>query len=230
MKWEIDVNKERNEILLFDKKGINGRYKFYYDETNNFRKFWIKENKFNASTNKNFVLAGLVHEDVEVLPNIEDLFGKLKLQSNVKELKFKMISKGKFLECCKSQKLNIILKYIYENKIYLHYVKLDPFYYSIVDIIDSILENEYMDFSFELKNCLYKIMYADIEKTTELFLKHDYPNIKKDIKNEFIDDLLDMINESEVKNMMKNFLIELLKKSREKEELPFIMDNLNNNK
>ena len=57
-------------------------FTFYYDETNNIRKFYLRETDFNYSFTSNFILGGLVYEGVQ--PDIQILFKKLNLQSNIK--------------------------------------------------------------------------------------------------------------------------------------------------
>lgn len=78
---------------------------FYYDESNNCRKFWVRPNKnnlekeFNVNPYEDFVLAGVVtKQELEV--SFEKLARLLRLQKNVTEIKFKnQFSKGDFLGC-----------------------------------------------------------------------------------------------------------------------------------
>ena len=62
--WMIDF--EISEIRKFNKivaptADFDGAYTFYYDETNNIKKFYVRENDFNYKFTANFVLGGLVH-------------------------------------------------------------------------------------------------------------------------------------------------------------------------
>lgn len=43
---------------------FDGAYTFYYDETNNIRKFYVRELDFNSAFTDNFILGGLVHEEI----------------------------------------------------------------------------------------------------------------------------------------------------------------------
>jgi hypothetical protein len=54
----------------FDKK-----FTFYYDETNNIKKFYVRENDFNYTFTANFILGGLVHEGTS--PNVQSLGTRL---------------------------------------------------------------------------------------------------------------------------------------------------------
>jgi hypothetical protein len=60
---------------------FDGAYTFYYDETNNIRKFYIRETDFNSAFTDNFVLGGLVHEGSA--PDIQSLIDSFKLQESV---------------------------------------------------------------------------------------------------------------------------------------------------
>ena len=73
---------------------------FYYDESNNCRKFWVRTNQknsekeFNVNPYEDFVLAGVVAKQ-ELDVSFEELARLLKLQKNVTEIKFKnQFSKG----------------------------------------------------------------------------------------------------------------------------------------
>ena len=46
-----------------------------------------------------------------------------------------------FRECIGHKKLNLILNWILENA-YVHYSDLDGFYYTVIDIVDSICDTE----------------------------------------------------------------------------------------
>ncbi len=52
-----------NIILLNGLKRMDEKYYFYYDESNNFRRFLLTPNGLNTPINSNFVLGGVVHEE-----------------------------------------------------------------------------------------------------------------------------------------------------------------------
>ena len=123
-----------NPNLNFDTDWI-----FYYDETNNFKKLHIKDRTdFNVNIENNFVLGGLCH-DLSI--NIDEslIFSNIPLQKSAKEVKLKHIANGSFLEILKSTKLTVFMENIIKMPLYIHYQSLNPLYYSLVDIIDSIL-------------------------------------------------------------------------------------------
>ena len=70
---------------LCDMWGINNqaKYVFYYDESNNCRKFWVDDSKqqFNTDYTADFVLAGLVKKEEDTVDvSLETFRRLLKLQ------------------------------------------------------------------------------------------------------------------------------------------------------
>ncbi len=170
--------------ILAPTANFDSSFTFYYDETNNIRKFYVRKTDFNSSFNSNFVLGGLVYEGNQ--PDIKPLFDGLKLQKNIIEVKLKHIAKGEFLDCLKSKKLNIFLDCLLELDLYIHYSSLNILYWSIADIVDSAITNSEvamqlgLGFSNHLKNDLYKLAKLEIGMITELFYNFGYPNLKKE--------------------------------------------------
>jgi len=217
--------------MLAPTADFDSPFTFYYDETNNIRKFYVRENDFNSSFNSNFVLGGLVYEGTR--PDIKPLFDKLKLQKNITEVKLKHIAKGEFLDCLKSEKLNIFLKYLLDNDLHIHYSSLNILYWSIVDIVDSAIANSEvamqldLNFSNHLKNDLYKLSKLEIESVIELFYNSDYPNLKKESVLEFIEELTSIFDEyidTQEFHLGLESLRQILKEAKKRDSLPFIMD------
>jgi hypothetical protein len=217
--------------MLVPTADFESSFTFYYDETNNIRKFSVRETEFNYSFTANFVLGGLVYEGMQ--PDIKPLFGELNLQHNIKEVKLKHIAKGSFIDCLKSEKLNCFLKYLSDNDLYIHYSSLNILYWSIVDIVDSAIVNSELamqldpSFSNYLKNDLYKLAKLEIESVIKLFYNFEYPNIKKESILEFIEGLTSIFNEyieTEEFHFGLECLRQILKEAKKKESLPFIMD------
>ena len=217
--------------MLAPAADFDGSFNFYYDETNNIRKFYVRETEFNCSFTANFVLGGLVNEGIQ--PDIKPLFDKLNLQKNIKEVKFKHIAKGDFLDCLKSRKLNCFLKYLFGNNLYIHYSSINILYWAIVDIVDSIIANSevamQLDLSFSnyLKNDLYRLARLEIESVIELFYKFEYPNIKKESLLKFIEELIlifDKYIETQEFHFGLESLRQILKEAKKNNSLPFIMD------
>jgi hypothetical protein len=229
---EYDVNELRKYIgFLAPEADFDSEFRFYYDETNNIRKFYVQENDFNSSFDLNFVLAGIVVENN--IPDFTTFLDSLKLQSNIKEIKFKHIAKGTLTECLKSKKLSSFFKLLAESDLYIHYSIINIFYYSIVDIVDSAISNSPaalkagLQFAMNLKNDLYKLSKFEKESVIELFYSYQYPNIKKESILGFVRDLTGLFQKYENTQEFHfglTSLKQILNESEKIESLPFIMN------
>lgn len=231
-KKEIDLSVVRDlEKTKYPSLDFDIQYTFYYDETNNIRKFYTKEYGFNSDFTKPFVLGGIVYEGET--PDITSLFNGLKLQSNITDVKLKHIAKGGFLECLTSDKLKYLLQYLLDNDLYIHYSSINFLYWSIVDIIDSAIQASESasklgeGFARLLKDNLYQICKLETESIVELFYRYKYPNLRKEDISNFIDDLIsifyDYIQEEQYHLGLES-LRQILKEAKKKESLPFIED------
>lgn len=210
---------------------FDSSFTFYYDETNNIKKFYVRENDFNYTFTANFVLGGLVHDgDV---PDVQPLIESFKLQKTVKEVKLKHLAKGTFLECLKSDKLTLFLDFILKSDLYIHYSSLNILYWAIVDIVDSAVANSDValeagpQFINHLKNDLYKLSRLEIDSVVALFYHFEYPNIKKDKVIPFIEALTSLFEpylETDEYHFGLESLRQILKEAKKKGSLPFIMD------
>ncbi|MBI3219874.1 MAG: DUF3800 domain-containing protein [Bacteroidetes bacterium] len=228
---EYNVSKEREWTkMLAPHANFDGRYTFYYDETNNIRKFYVRENDFNATFTANFVLGGLAHEGSP--PNVEDLIRSFRLQSSVKEVKLKHLAKGEFLDCMTSERITLLFENLKESNLYIHYSSLNILYWALVDIVDSAIANSEVsqqlgpEFGLRLKNDLYKLCRLEIESVIDLFYAYEYPNIKADRVTLFIADLTSLFDEyidTKEFHFGLESLRQILKESKKKGTLPFIM-------
>ena len=58
---DLEVNEMREYFKLLNPDAdFDSVYTFYYDETNNIKKFIVKEEDFNYAFHSNFVLGGVV--------------------------------------------------------------------------------------------------------------------------------------------------------------------------
>lgn len=209
---------------------MNKEYKLYYDETNNSRIFRLTEDGFNFDEKTYFILGGLAFDN-ESRPSRESLkklIEKLSVQQNSKEIKFKHIQqKAKvFLELISKKRVRDFIEWMHDNKCWVHYSYRDNFYYSIVDIVDSLGEPfaKGLDFNRELKNTLYSYIDRDKEWFIQLMIYFDYPNIKK--HSQFIDEILSWYKK--INPDGSDFYIEYLRqtmKSHRKDILVFLEGN-----
>jgi uncharacterized protein DUF3800 len=217
--------------LLTPSADFDSSFTFYYDETNNIRKFYVKESGFNYSFTSNFVLGGIVYQGTQ--PDIKPLFDELNLQKTIKEVKLRHIAKGDFLDCLKSEKLTCFLKYLLDSEMYIHYSNLNILYWSLVDIVDSAIVNSEAamqlppSFVNHLRNDLYKLAKLEIDSVIKLFYNFEYPNIKSELVLEFIESLTSLFDEylqTEEFHFGLESLRQILKEAKRKGSLPFIMD------
>lgn len=229
MNFETKEIREAN-IALHDLKRMNEKFYFYYDESNNIRKHWLKDGTLNAGINTNFVLAGVVHHENDIDFDVYKLIDELKLQKNINEIKFDKIAHGNFIECLQSKKLNVFLNWLLESDLYIHYMVVNLFYFSIVDIVDSVMTDVPYDVQFvnDMKACLHLIASRESEYFINLLVENDYPNIKKEKISDFINKLITLIEKYEEDVKLHISLVslkQLLKKNFKKQELVFIENN-----
>ena len=108
---------------------------FYYDESNNCRKFWLDSRKddFNSDPDSDFVLAGVASEKELIIP-FEEIQSRFKLQKNMPELKSKTLYRGKdFLTCIGTKTVSALFDVINDYDLYIHYEHVNNFFYTIVE-------------------------------------------------------------------------------------------------
>jgi len=192
----IDVDEIRDpQIQMFGISGADTVCTFYHDETNNIRKLHIDEQGLNVPELKTFVLGGVVHIGAPHPLDIASLRQAMRIQPSANELKLKHVAKGEFLDILNSSKLTIFLQWIADNDLMLHYHELDPLYWSVVDVIDSILPelgNPMLIHNHALlKSDLTEIVRHDLPFVVDLFRRFEYPDLAPQNREPF---LIEMIN------------------------------------
>ena len=212
-------------ILLngLNRTKMDSIYSLYFDESGNTRCFWIKDGSYNVDPHTHFVLGGIVANNVV---SFEYAKNKIGCNSTVKEIKTKNVCRGSFEECLKSKKLENYFDLLIEQKWLVHFSVVELFYYGIVDIVDSI-EKGNSD-SDNLKNELYRILRLYPNKTIQMMIQYNYPNIdNKDLKG-FIEACVDIVDEYMIATGDANELTYRLRMlfllAKEKDELVFIQD------
>lgn len=203
---------------------------FYYDESNNCRKFWIDADKgdFNHNPEADFVLAGIACEENFQIPFAE-LVERFKLQKSVTELKSKSLFKGKnFLECMGTRYTTALFKVIVDYDMYVHYKHINNFFYTIVEIMDSITDpNEIAEFGFDyfqLKSTLYNMLVPNIDSVKDIMVKYHYPSIKTEEIAGFCNALVSTMGIRYNQKPDEKFLSGMLKRAASSKELLFIQD------
>lgn len=220
---------------LCDMWGINNqtKYVFYYDESNNCRKFWVDDSKqqFNTDYTADFVLAGLVRKEEEKVEASLETFRKpLKLQADVKEIKFKnLYAKGDFLRCLKEERLFETLSWIDKSPFYIHYTNVNNLFYTLVEIFDSIVKpDEISEFGydyFKMKSVFYYMFKGKADALQILMFKYKYPNIQREDVEAFCNDLLFLLGSRREMKEEEKFLAGMLARAAESDELVFLHDN-----
>lgn len=210
---------------------------FYYDESNNCRKFWIREvecgpkREFNVNPHEDFVLAGVVtRPGNEITVSTDELICLLKLQKNVKEIKFKShFSKGNFLDCMNQKRLGTLLSWIEQSGLLIHCKYVNNLYYTLVEIIDSVtdaIEIEENGFKyFAIKDRFYKMLKGKYLELQELMYQYEYPNLKAEKKEGFVLALLNLFPARYEQTPEEKFITGAIRRAAKSRELPFLDNN-----
>jgi hypothetical protein len=209
---DIDVNEQRDPaIMLYGLSATDGARTFYYDETNNHRLVYLTDKGLNVPDPKPFVLGGVVHLGVERPIDLAELRRSIGIQPNARELKYDMVAKGDFTAMLSSRKVGIFLDWIAHEGYLLHFIALDPVYFSYVDIIDSMPEIDMFDLGgrFILKNDLYRVLRRDLGATQAMLRRHSYPALADSNVRGFLRELISMVEDGD--DLMPHFNLMMLK-------------------
>ncbi|MEA9822442.1 hypothetical protein VDF98_03275 [Xanthomonas campestris pv. raphani] len=231
----LDAEKIRRPMLLniFDGTplyGLDEEYVFFYDETNNVRKFWITDDGLNQKPT-NFVLAGLVHKKSTPITGIEGLISSLHIQKSATEIKFNQLATGSYLGVLNSKRIQTLLGWLNDKEIFIHYSKLNLLYWSLVDIIDSVWDEpglrEYMPYVMHIKGELFNLANADLGKLVPLLKKYRFPNVKRAEIKVFMLELVAHLDSVAKKPLtdISELVLMMIRKASNLEEPPFIIDN-----
>ncbi len=228
---EIAINfysEINGEYLNFDEK-----YHFFYDETNNVRKYSIKNGELSYDKSADFVLGGVVLSSN--LININNKFRLFKEQVDIEndvELKLTRLSMGKkdFLGYLSSAKVTEFLTFLLKENIYVHYAVLDNFFFSLVDIVDSSVFVHILNVNPNLlKTLLYVYAYKDTSGFLAILWKYGYPNISNKNVEPFCLDLIKWLDTVEgVPERYSNYIYYLrqfLFLTKDTGELVFLQGN-----
>ncbi|EPU0491438.1 DUF3800 domain-containing protein [Vibrio cholerae] len=231
----IDVNEMRSPFIRMHRlRNVDEKYTFFYDESNNFRKVYLKNGGFNISRQDNFVLSGIVINDIVEDIDIGSLREDLRLQKSVKEIKTKHIGSGDFLDFLDKDKVGVFLDWLEKQEFYIHYFNLNVNYWAIVDIVDSLIDeigdNSLFKYHMMLKSDLYKIVMNEKDAFFDMMRAFEYPNIKKENIASFVIWLRSFIklNSYVLENKRKALLLSLFQSETHLKNLFFIMDNETN--
>lgn len=160
-------------------------WRLYYDETGNWRSISYKDGKVkdNRAFERNFILGGIVITDDAVLPTLRE--GSKNLPAPNGEIKCKTVLGGSkdFWKVLRRQETTDFLSLVDKDGVAVHYHTQDNLYYSIVDIIDSLIampvHRASVMFERELKNELYLCTLQDPIAFLNELSRFGYPNISR---------------------------------------------------
>lgn len=227
----MDVNEVREAAKVlhgFDK--IDRVYTFYYDETNNIRRLRVTPTGLNVHNPQCYVLGGVAHDGPIRDLHIDALRSALKIQDSAPEIKLKHLGKGEFIDLLRSPKIAIFLDWIDSEKLFIHHQVLDVMYWSIVDIVDSIItasgSNQLKRYALPLKNDLYTILRYDLDDTVRLFKKYAYPDVGRVQRPAFVNDLRNILEKRcwLLPGFNYQVLKGMLQKAAHLESLPYLED------
>lgn len=216
-----------------DKSKVNGT--FYYDESNNFRKFRLKETGFNNDIihQSHFTLGG-IYIPKGNKPDIDGLLKNLSPQKNQKELKFKFFSYGskELIDFLNSKRLKILFDWIQKNDLLIHMSTMDYLYFSIVDIVDDLPDaKETGLFNKPLKDELYAVVKKNVKLFVDILYRYKYPNLAKETKFKFYKEVYEFYityyeyDNDNPEDFSKEFLRQMLKSGCKREGMSFLENN-----
>lgn len=217
MESGITFNLRESLIEMHAIRNADVPYSMYFDETNNLPKLRLNEGRFNVSDNACFALGGVASlNSTSELP-LAFLIDLLEVQSNVSELKLKHIGKGNFVEIIASNRVKKFLDWLISQNYLVHYQIIDPLYWGIVDIIDTIDIDAKPEILFFLsqnaKTNLHRVIQNNLPETEHIFSKFEYPNISNENITAFYTALVNMVNTSHcLEPFNKKMLCDILMK------------------
>lgn len=236
----MDYTKLRKTAIDFacakcsiDPKCFDLKNTFYYDETDNIKKFRIRESGFNVASDCHFVLGGVTTECNITFEELKNVWG-FQNDNDILEIKStnKSVFKGSFADILKSSKLSSFIQLLIEKSCYIHFYNLNILYYSLVDIVDSVSNTDLLPFYDQMKTMLYLIFKEDLTSSASLLYKYNYPNIKDSELLNFLKDIIILIDSYSNSENHLEYAIPLciLKKhiqfGLQQNALPFIQDNV----
>ncbi|HAW93641.1 MAG: hypothetical protein CML22_14215 [Rheinheimera sp.] len=179
------------------------KIQLYYDETNNIRRLTLTEVGLNASISP-FVIAGIAIRNGGLPESSEEtLRHLLSIQKSAKEIKYKHLAGSSYEDALGSEKVSVLLSWLLDNNIYIHYSILDILYWSILDIIESLMPGDPLRiaaFHHELKSELYYFVRQNPSEFLRLLVSYAYPNIERSQVSSFLDEISNFLDDQEVED------------------------------
>lgn len=185
-------------------------WRFYYDETNNFRKLKVRETDFNNKLETHFVLGGIV-DDGNLA--IDDIIKDSEVSVQNDEIKFNNFAHGEFLTCLKSRKLRLLLKSLNKHKTSVHYSVTNALYWVAIDIVDTVMDAQFLHLDHILKSTLYLAVKAEQKALHSIFIEYKFPTVEAANLSGFYSAINDMVT-LYMQNQKSSINTELLVKTQ----------------
>lgn len=203
---------------------------FFYDETNNYRKVHFADGKLNFDGDGDFVLGGAVlGRGIDI--NIDELKDRIKLDKSAKEMKFKHVASGNFISILNSKKLKTVLEFVDQNGICIHLQRVNVFYWSVIDIIESVIakmDGHHDDIIINhlyIKDLLYQLLNYKKKESLIFLQRFSYPDVDESKLSDFYDGLLDIArSQLNLRDYVAQLLIRTLEMGRDLQEAVFIQN------
>lgn len=171
-----------SEISQHKLKNTDENYLLIYDETNNARKIYLNNGKFNVGDIGDFVLGGLVLQPGQPELPIDDLRNRMCLDEGIKDIKLRHIGKGRFFDLINSKKMSPFLNWLWEHELHIHFTHIDPFYWALADIVDSLLTfpffKDCIPFHYILKSDLFECLNQYQDLALDILERYNFPDIR----------------------------------------------------
>lgn len=136
----------------------------FYDESNNYRKVYLKDGKLNIKEDNNFVIAGIADDKDHLDYSLDDLKTKIGIhQGSITEIKAKHIFSGDFLEAIESPKMLPFMKFIEEKKYPVHISTVNILHWVAIDIVESVMEQ------IDMREIVMSLQHEDLEMIEKLY-------------------------------------------------------------
>jgi hypothetical protein len=175
-----------DKVLQLSPEYRNRKETLYYDETDNYKQVRIKNNgDLNIKTDACYVLGGIQAEnDISAVEMHGTLFKK-------KELKASRDLKGDFIAIMRKPVVEHFLQWAYSQRWCFHFFMIQLIYYSFVDIVDSLIDDE--NRIFEYKAFLFQVFKSDIDSAKNMLRKYKYPNVQDADIPQFLEEIEKLI-------------------------------------
>ncbi len=207
---------------------------FYYDETNNFRRFRFDSEKpsgYNVerTLTHDFILGGIAFEP-ETKPDAEQLMDLLGIQRK-NELKAGSILKhGDFMKDIGLKRVHTFLKWMLDSGVIVHFSSLNNMYWSIIDLVDEALITEaghvMMPFHKIMKDQLFYFVMGHLDEMTYILQNYGFPNLDSENIDPFARAVSDFILENNYDDTPELFYLEatrqLIKELKRENEMTFL--------